>query len=238
MVFWGWVQVKSPPQFAYAPSVTSTLYPCEKEVVSASASPSPASHDKEMLSHYKSAITIYDGRTVPVHWSASQLLQEHERRHSPYDADPFHNDSTQADNVSRGSGPFSGSYHLSSGSATYGLADADSAAVAAAAAAAAAHLYANNASSATPPSDYRPYSIEYEGSSVEHDNYTPMIANAISAGSSASSTSNNNNNNCNSSSSKSGRPPTFPKPTSAARLHGSFSSLASERKKQRNVTQV
>ena len=212
--------MKSPPQFAYAPSVTSTLYPSEKEVAS-STSPSPASHDKEMLSQYKSAITIYDGRTVPVHWSASQLLQEHERRHSPYDTEPFHNDSTHADNVSRGSGPFSGSYHLSSGSATYGMADAD---------AAGGHLYSNNAASSTPPSDYRPYSIEYEGSSVEHDNYTPMMAH--------SATSNNSSSNNNNNSSKPGRPPTFPKPTSVARLHGSFSSLASERKKQRNVTQV
>ena len=53
-----------------------------------------------------------------------------------------------------------------------------------------------------------------------------------------SATSNNSSSNNNNNSSKPGRPPTFPKPTSVARLHGSFSSLASERKKQRNVTQV
>ena len=205
--------MKTPAQFTYAPSVSSTLYPPEKEQTNG--------NDKEILSQYKSAITIYDGRTVPVHWSASQLLQEHERRHSPYgqnDGEHFGNESgsNQADNVSRGSAPFSGSYHLGSGSATYGIADDM-----------ATNLYSHND---TPPSetrDFRPYSIEYEGSSVEHDhNYMPPT-----------------NNNINKM-----RPPTFPKPVSASAsvasrlatlpLHGSFSSLASERKKQRNVTQV
>lgn len=207
-----------PPKFAYVPTTTpnSTLYPTPENKSISTIDLADQDQNKEILSQYQSgAVTIYDGRTVPVHWSASQLLQEHERRHSPCGQNEP-NDHFTAPNDSAF---ISGSYHLNSGSAIYGgMIHPDQ-----------QNIYTQSSASATPPSaDYRPYSVDYEGSSsVDQDGgYYPS----------------GHNNNTKS------RPPTFPKPTSVVGngtgrlmshlpLHGSFTSLASERKK-RNVTQV
>lgn len=222
-----------PPKFAYVPSVSSSaLYnhsdgnggPIKSastaDLAGSSASSLP---NKEILSQYQSgAVTIYDGRTVPVHWSASQLLQEHERRHSPYGQQNIdHGGEFMTPNDSAF---ISGSYHLNTGSAIYGglihPSQQD-------------HQHQNgvySSHSATPPSDYRPYSIDYEGSSstAEQDaiaGYGPSSSNSLGGNSTKP------------------RPPTFPKPRvngqlmSHLPLHGSFTSLTSERKK-RNVTQV
>lgn len=197
-----------PPKFAYVPAVSSTLY--SEHGKSASINDLATSPNKEILSQYQSgAVTIYDGRTVPVHWSASQLLQEHERRQSPYG----HND--PVDFMAPNDAAFiSGSYHLNSGSAIYGgLVPQEQ-----------QNAY-HSSQSATPPSDYRPYSVDYEGSSTAEQD-------AGAAGYGGYSTSSKP------------RPPTFPKPRANGNgmmshlpLHGSFTSLTSERKK-RNVTQV
>lgn len=232
-------QVKNPAKFAFVAPVTNTLYPSEKEKTT----------DQEIANQYKAssaASIIYDGKTVPVHWSASQLLQEHERRQSPYghhespaEHQPDgsvtysnHSNYTNQFNIqseaglsgSRHSAVFSGSYHLNSASATYGTASNEDVPV---------NIYSSNGTaSITPPidsfaslpcpSDYRSYSVDYEVSSSEHQDspaYFPP---------------------------KPHRPPTFPKPDpsrllcprlSNLPLHGSFTSLASDRKK-RNVTQV
>ena len=205
----------------------------------------------------KAPAVIYgDGKTVPVHWSASQLLQEHERRHSPYgqhendlqyqqQQQQGNNDAMYSAGAPNGSYShpygggggggshhdslvFSGSYHLNTASATYGHNSDETATI---------NIYSSNGTaSTTPPSeslvsianesnhggDYRPYSIDYEvSSSMEHDGYSVQPKSAS-------------------------RPPTLPKSDPYARLaprlshlplHGSFTSLASERKK-RNVTQV
>ena len=257
-----------PPKFAYVPTTTAghvVGYPTspESHLKSASTSDLPTGHQngtdmqqdhyrntgtlqsKEILSQYQSgAVTIYDGRTVPVHWSASQLLQEHERRHSPYgqnepSASPVAGEMILTPNDSAF---ISGSYHLNSGSAIYGglihpdlqqqqqLQQPQ-------------HYqqqpqhYQSSASSATPPSDYRPYSVDYEGSSSTAEMHDTGSGVGVNGGYYPA---------------KPARPPTFPKPgtvnnnnnTGTGRLmshlphHGSFTSLASERKKQRNVTQV
>ncbi|XP_057378167.1 calcium-activated chloride channel regulator 1-like [Daphnia carinata] len=207
-----------PPKFAYVPTtVSSTLYPTPETKSASTTDLAIQDQNKEILSQYQSgAVTIYDGRTVPVHWSASQLLQEHERRHSPCGQ----NEPSDHFSAPNDSAFISGSYHLNSGSAIYGgMIHPDQ-----------QNIYTQSSSSATPPSaDYRPYSVDYEGSSsVEQD------------GGYGYPTAHNNN--------TKSRPPTFPKPTSVIGngtgrlmshlpLHGSFTSLASERKK-RNVTQV
>ena len=196
-----------PPKFAYVPAVSSTLY--SENGKAASTNDLAVSPSKEILSQYQSgAVTIYDGRTVPVHWSASQLLQEHERRHSPY------GQNEAGDFMAPNDAAFiSGSYHLNSGSAIYGgLVPQDPSGQ---------NVY-HSSQSATPPSDYRPYSIDYEGSS--------STAEQDAAGYGYPTNSKP-------------RPPTFPKPRNGngllahLPLHGSFTSLTSERKK-RNVTQV
>jgi hypothetical protein len=209
-----------PPKFAYVPTtVSSALYPAPENNKSVSTIDlASVDQNKEILSQYQSgAVTIYDGRTVPVHWSASQLLQEHERRHSPCGQ----NEPSDHFTAPNDSAFISGSYHLNSGSAIYGgMIHPDQ-----------QNIFTQSSASATPPSaDYRPYSVDYEGSSsVDQDGgYYPTTTAAA------------HNNNTKS------RPPTFPKPTSVngtgrllshLPLHGSFTSLASERKK-RNVTQV
>jgi len=223
-------EMKTKPKFAFVPPVNSTLYPAEKEI--------KCDDSKDMMDDVKPPATIYDGKTVPVHWSASQLLQEHERRHSPYgqneSENPYSCNETYSQNGtyphaynqgtgSRHSSVFSGSYHLNTASATYGNSDET----------AIINIYSSNGTaSTTPPSeslaslpnlseshrDYRPYSVDYEASSLEHDGYLAHPK---------------------------ARPPTFPKADpsrlgprlSSLPLQGSFTSLASERKK-RNVTQV
>jgi hypothetical protein len=104
-----------PPKFAYVPTtVSSALYPAPIQLDLASVD-----QNKEILSQYQSgAVTIYDGRTVPVHWSASQLLQEHERRHSPCGQTEPSDHFTAPSNDSAF---ISGSYHLNSGSAIYDI---------------------------------------------------------------------------------------------------------------------
>jgi hypothetical protein len=74
-----------PPKFTYVPTTdSSALYPAPENKSVSTIDLASVDQNKEILSQYQSgAVTIYDGRTVPVHWSASQLLQEHERRHSP-----------------------------------------------------------------------------------------------------------------------------------------------------------
>jgi hypothetical protein len=75
-----------PPKFTYVPTTdSSALYPAPENNKSVSTIDlASVDQNKEILSQYQSgAVTIYDGRTVPIHWSTTQLLQEHERRHSP-----------------------------------------------------------------------------------------------------------------------------------------------------------
>lgn len=213
-----------PPKFAYVPAISFPSSEGGHQLKSASTADLAGSSlpDKEILSQYQSgAVTIYDGRTVPVHWSASQLLQEHERRHSPY------GQNEPSDFMTPNDAAFiSGSYHLNSGSAIYGGLIPQQQQQ--------QNVYSSQ--SATPPSDYRPYSIDYEGgssSTAEQDAVAGYGGYTINSNTKP-------------------RPPTFPKPRVSVNstagsgsgglsnhlpLHGSFTSLTSERKK-RNVTQV
>jgi len=124
---------------------------------------------------------------VPVHWSASQLLQEHERRHSPYGhADYLHAGADYTPSVNGGGGygyaggrdssVFSGSYHLNTASAVY-----DQEPTPASAGVGPGVYYGvgvRASASATPPSEslaslpnmaeYRSsYSVDYEASSLD-----------------------------------------------------------------------
>jgi hypothetical protein len=109
-----------PPKFTYVPTTdSSALYPAPENKSVSTIDLASVDQNKEILSQYQSgAVTIYDGRTVPVHWSASQLLQEHERRHSPCGQNEPSDHFTAPSNDSAF---ISGSYHLNSGSAIYDI---------------------------------------------------------------------------------------------------------------------